>query len=94
MLGVEAGSIDSQDAAPPDATARVAIPGPPAEPAAARPAPAAEPAAAGKHIAVTPAAEGDTPDAAADATCVMCLDLPKDVILAPCGHQCLCRQVL
>ena len=82
MLGTEAGSASSQDAAPasPDVTAHV--PGPPAEPAAAHPASAA-PAATDKHIA---AAKGDTADGAADATCVMCLDLPKDVILAPCGH--------
>lgn len=48
-------------------------------------------AAARNTTAVVAAA---TADAAIDSQCVMCLDAPSNVILAPCGHQCLCRRAL
>jgi hypothetical protein len=31
-----------------------------------------------------------TPQSNEDSQCVLCLDAPKDHIIAPCGHQCVC----
>jgi hypothetical protein len=30
------------------------------------------------------------PPAAEETMCVLCLDAPKDHIITPCGHQCVC----
>jgi hypothetical protein len=39
------------------------------------------------QLGVPPAAP--TPQAGEE-LCVLCLDAPKDHIIAPCGHQCVC----
>jgi len=42
------------------------------------------------QLGVPPAAPAPHPDDAED-QCVLCLDAPKDHIIIPCGHQCVCE---
>jgi hypothetical protein len=42
------------------------------------------------QLGVPPAAPAPHPDDAED-QCVLCLDAPKDHIIVPCGHQCVCE---
>jgi hypothetical protein len=42
------------------------------------------------QLGVPPAAPALHPDDAED-QCVLCLDAPKDHIIIPCGHQCVCE---
>jgi hypothetical protein len=40
------------------------------------------------QLGMPPAAPAPHPE---EALCVMCLDAPKDHIITPCGHQCVCE---
>jgi hypothetical protein len=42
------------------------------------------------QLGVPPAAPAPHPDDAED-QCVLCLDAPKDHVIIPCGHQCVCE---
>ena len=42
------------------------------------------------QLGVSPAAPAPHPDAE-ETMCVVCFDAPKDHIIVPCGHQCVCE---
>jgi hypothetical protein len=43
------------------------------------------------QLGVPPAAPAPHPDDAEENQCVMCFDAPKDHIIIPCGHVCVCE---
>jgi hypothetical protein len=43
------------------------------------------------QLGVPPAAPAPHPDDAEEDQCVMCFDAPKDHIIIPCGHVCVCE---
>ena len=43
------------------------------------------------QLGVSPAAPAPHPDAE-ETMCVVCFDAPKDHIIVPCGHQCVCAR--
>jgi hypothetical protein len=43
------------------------------------------------QLGVSPAAPAPHPDAE-ETMCVVCFDAPKDHIMVPCGHQCVCAR--
>jgi hypothetical protein len=43
------------------------------------------------QLGVPPAAPAPHPDAE-ETMCVVCFDAPKDHIIVPCGHQCVCAR--
>jgi hypothetical protein len=43
------------------------------------------------QLGVSPTAHAPHPDAE-ETMCVVCLDAPKDHIIVPCGHQCVCAR--
>jgi hypothetical protein len=42
------------------------------------------------QLGVPPAAPTPHPDDAEETMCVVCFDAPKDHIIVPCGHMCVC----
>jgi hypothetical protein len=43
------------------------------------------------QLGVPPAAPAPHPDSE-ETMCVVCFDAPKDHIIVPCGHQCVCAR--
>jgi hypothetical protein len=43
------------------------------------------------QLGVPPAAPAPHPDDAEEDQCVLCFDAPKDHIIIPCGHMCVCE---